>query len=85
MILDIFSESLSSHIKSENYNADYNSKDLITFCKCKAYHGRARGAGMDSYMCIYLGDVYMRHSKERGRLEWHSLLIRSVDYETFKT
>ena len=37
MILDIFSESLSSHIKSENYNADYNSKDLITFCKCKAY------------------------------------------------
>ena len=36
-ILDIFSESLSSHIKSENYNTDYNSKDLITFCKCKAY------------------------------------------------
>ena len=37
MILDNFSESLSSHIKSENYNTDYNSKDLITFCKCKAY------------------------------------------------
>ena len=37
MISDIFSESLSSHIKSENYNADYNSKDLITFRKCKAY------------------------------------------------
>ena len=37
MSLDIFSESFSSHIKSENYNADYNSKDLITFCKCKAY------------------------------------------------
>ena len=37
LILDIFSESLSSHIKSENYNADYNSKNLITFCKCKAY------------------------------------------------
>ena len=28
---------MSSHIKSENYNTDYNSKDLITFCKCKAY------------------------------------------------
>ena len=35
MILDIFSESLSSHIKSESYNADNNSKDLITFCKCE--------------------------------------------------
>ena len=31
MILDIVSESLSSHIKSEIYNAHNNSKNLITF------------------------------------------------------
>ena len=35
MILDIVSESLSSHNKCESYNADNNSKDLITFCKCE--------------------------------------------------
>ena len=37
MILVIFSESLPCHIKIENYNADYNSKNLITFCKNEAH------------------------------------------------
>ena len=59
MILDIFSETLSSHIKSESYNADYCSKDLIIFCKYethkiyKHFFAKFTSCTLKKYICYY--------------------------------